>query len=290
MPNWDILIIGGGAAGLSAAATAAAAGQSCLLIDRMGGGGELMNLGALHGLDEDLTGPDLMARLQEEAMTAGAELGIAEVTGLTPTPTGWRVATDDDTHTARAVILAVGLAPGTLGLGNEADFEGMGLSHCAACDGPLYVGQPVVVAGADRWAVQEAIELVSTGSQVTLITQNEPAPAADNITIIKGHITALEGANGLDAITVQPASGPARRIETQVVFLQTGRRPALGFVPGGVARDAEGRLITDPGMRTNLPALFAAGDSRAGSPRTLAAAIDDGRIAARSALPSGQAL
>jgi len=83
MPDWDIAIIGGGASGLTAAATAAANGLSTLLIDRMGGGGELMNLGPLHGLDEPLTGPDLSARLLEDTIAAGAELSVAEVTGLT---------------------------------------------------------------------------------------------------------------------------------------------------------------------------------------------------------------
>ncbi len=286
MPHWTLVIIGGGAAGLSAAAAAAAAasGQSCLLIDRMGGGGELMNLGTLHDLGEDLTGPDLMARLQEDAMTAGAELGLAEVTGLARTSTGWCIETDDETHTAAAVILATGLAPGTLGLSNEAEFEGMGLSHCAACDGPLYAGQAVVVAGADRWAVQEAVELAAATCRVTLITQNEPVPVADTVTVIAGRITALEGANGLDSITVQTGSAPAQRIETPVVFLQTGRRPAVDFAPPALARDADGRLITDGSLRTNLPGLFAAGDTRAGASRTLAAAMADGRLAAESAL------
>ena len=162
MANWDIVIIGGGATGLSAAG--AASGKT-LVIDRMGGGGELMNLGPLHDLDTGETGPDLFARLLEQATDAGAELAIAEVTGLTQTDTGWRIETDDEIHEAKAVILATGLTAGTLGLESETDFEGRGLSHCAACDGPLYVGQPVVVAGASRWAIAEARELVERSEE-----------------------------------------------------------------------------------------------------------------------------
>ena len=109
-------------------------------------------------------------------------------------------------------------------------------------------------------------------------------PAVDAITIIAGRITAIEGTNGLDAVVIQTASDPARRIETPVVFLQTGRRPALDFAPEALARDADGRLVTDGSLRTSLPGLFAAGDARAGSPRTLTAAMADGRLAAQSAL------
>ncbi len=284
MANWDVVVIGGGAAGLSAAATTASAGLSCLLLDRMGGGGELMNLGPLHDLDIATTGPELAADLLNAAITAGAELGIADVTGLGADKSGWRIATDDETHHARAVILATGLAPGTLGIGNEQDFEGQGLSHCAACDGPLYQGQPVLVAGADRWAIAEARELVAIAGEVTLVTQGEPAPTAEGFAVIQGRITALEGASGLEAALVQPAAGGAPlRLLARAVFVQTGRRPALGFVPNALARDQDGRLITDAALQCSLPGLFAAGDARAGSPRTLAAAMADGRQAAASA-------
>lgn len=284
MPDWDVVVIGGGAAGLSAAATAATSGLSCLVIDRMGGGGELMNLGSLLDLDEELTGPDLAGRLLEEATTAGTELGVAEVSGLAPEGTGWRVATDDETHTARSVILAIGLAPGTLGLDGEDTYEGRGLSHCAACDGPLFRGEPVVVAGADRWAQLEAHELAATASQVTLVTQGAPEPAIEGVTVIQGRITALEGASGLDSVLVQPdAGGAPQSLPTSVVFIQTGRRPALGFAPDGLARDPDGRLVTDAALQCSLPRLFAAGDARSGAPRTLAAAMAEGRRAAGSA-------
>ena len=56
-------------------------------------------------------------------------------------------------------MVATGLNKGKLGLPNEADFEGRGVSHCASCDGPLFAGLPVVVAGAAGWAGMEAREL-----------------------------------------------------------------------------------------------------------------------------------
>jgi thioredoxin reductase (NADPH) len=258
LAQWDIVIIGGGATGLSAAA--AALGK-VLVIDRMGGGGELMNLGVLHDLDTDETGPDLFARLLGEATEAGAELAIAEVTGIARTATGWRIATDDETHEANAVILATGLTQGTLGLDNEADFEGMGLSHCAACDGPLYVGQPVVVVGAGRWAIAEARELAETASHVTLITQGEQAPILEGITVIEGRITGVEGSPGLDAIQIDVAP---HRVQTAVVFVQTGRHPARGILPA-----------------IDHPTLIDAGTAE-----TLAEAMDNGR---RAVAPLGKA-
>jgi thioredoxin reductase (NADPH) len=260
----------------------------------MGAGGELMNLGPLHDLEEDLAGPDLAGRLLEQVVTAGAELAIAEVTSLRRNDGLWHVGTTEDAHTARAVILAVGLQPGTLGLAQEAEYEGRGLSHCAACDGPLYAGRPVVVVGSDRWARQEAADLLTSASRVTLITQGGTDDAAgralggaiDRATVLDGRIVAMDGTPGLTAVTVRLASGEAVTIATEVVFIQTGRRPGLGFAPDALARDDDGRLVADDGGCASLPHLFAAGDARAGSPRTLAAAMRDGRGAASSACAS----
>lgn len=285
MADWDVVVIGGGPAGLAAAAAAAGAGLSCLVIDRMGGGGELMNLGPLREFDEMPTGPDLAALLLEQTVSAGAELAIGEVTGLTPEGIRWRVSSEQESHNARAVILAIGLAPGKLGLDGEDGFEGRGLSHCAACDGPLYRGQPVVVAGSGRWARQEADDLAAAGSEVALITHDDASPAdAAAFAVIRGHIIGLEAASGLEAVLVQPSGGAAsRRLPARAVFVQTGRRPALDFAPEILTRDEQGRVVTDLALQTNLPRLFAAGDARAGAPRTLAAAMAEGRRAAEAA-------
>lgn len=284
MAQWDVVVIGGGAAGLSAATAAAGKGLSCLVIDRMGGGGELMNLGPLHDLDEAPTGPDLAARLLEEATTAGAELGIGEVAGLHRDGDLWAISTDDESHVARAVILATGLAPGTLCLDNESAYEGQGLSHCAACDGPLYRGQTVVVAGSDRWARQEAADLADIASQVMLVTHGGGAAPRSGVTVVPGRITGLEGSPALAAVVVaRDDGGSPLRLDTPVLFVQTGRRPALDFAPRELARDQDGRIATDAAMLTNLPTLFAAGDVRAGSRRTLPAAMADGQQAAAAA-------
>lgn len=280
MPTQDLIVIGGGAAGLTAATAAATAGLTTTVIDRMGGGGELMNLGPLHDHTPEETGPDLAGRLLEAAVTAGAELSVTEVTALTPTPDGWHVATDDGPLTARAIILAAGLAHGTLGLTNEQDFEGMGLSHCAACDGPLFQNQPVIVAGADRWAQQEAKDLAALSCQVTLVTQGADIPPIENVTIAPGFVIELTGANGLDSVVVKRDDGSTEQLPAQGVFVQTGRRGATGIAPEGLARDSHGRLETNESLETSAKNLFAAGDARAGSPQTIAAAIDDATRAA----------
>jgi thioredoxin reductase (NADPH) len=281
MADWDVVVIGGGAAGLSAAAAAAGAGRRCLLIDRMGGGGELMNLAApLHDLEEEITGPDLAGRLLEEALGAGVELAIDEVTALAPDGGAWTVTTAEDSHRAPAMILAIGLAPGTLGLPEEHDYEGRGLSHCAACDGPLYRGDPVVVVGTDRWAVQEALDLVPTAGAVALVTQGTGPLEVPGVAVIPGRVTALQGATGLEAVQVVQAGAAPKRLPARAIFIQVGRRPALDFAPADLARAPDGRIAVDGSLRCSMPGLLAVGEARGGFPSTLKAAMEDGRIAA----------
>ncbi len=263
--DWDVVVVGAGVAGLAAARAAAEAGARTCVIDRMGPGGVLMNVSELHGMPGSPNGMDHASALLDAAMAAGAELAIAEVAALTP---GFEIATDDEAHTARAVVLAVGLGNGRLGLANEDAYEGQGLSHCAACDGPLYAGARVVVAGHDRWAVQEALDLAATVEHVTLVTQGaEPHASAavlgtlPNAAIWPGQVTALAGTAGLESVSVDGTALPARAI-----FVLSGRVAPLGFV-------------ADPAT----PGLFLAGDCVPDASETVAAAAASGAAAGGAA-------
>jgi thioredoxin reductase (NADPH) len=291
---WDVAVIGAGPAGLSAAAAAGCEGLSCICFDRMGPGGLLVNLGSLHDaamLDAGLTGPDLVAQLLDAAMAAGVELAFGEVRALTR-GTDWAIEIDEGTHQARAVIIATGLTAGALGVDNEDSFEGRGLSHCAACDGPLYAGQAVAVAGADEWAVQEAIDLAATAQKVTWIDGGasaaaRPANAAAlqalaNVEVKAGRVTALAGSDGLDAVTVAGPDGPAR-VPARAIFVYTQRIPAVSLARGQLDLDDAGHIMVDSDLGATAPLAFAAGDVRAGARQRIVAAIADGERAGAAA-------
>jgi len=276
----DVVIVGAGPAGLAAAAVVAEAELDCSAIDRMGPGGQLMNLGVLVGVDgfaPDTTGPDLLAHLTDRAMSTGAELAIDDVTAIAREGSRFVIEALDARYEAAAVIVASGLTPGTTGLADEARFEGTGLSHCAHCDAPLYADLPVAVAGSDAWSVEEAIELAGYASQVTLIFESTLIAPADrlsvlkasgNVTAVEGRITALEGADALEAVQVAGTSGSGR-IPARGLFLQSGRVPALALLTSG--------LVAADGV-------FIAGDARGRTGRTIAEAIADGRRAGQDAI------
>ena len=279
-PTHDVIVIGAGPAGLTAATEAARAGLKCLCLDKLAPGGVLINLGELHEFDEIFTGTQMASLLTDDAVVAGVEIGFGEVTRLSGNGP-WIVETaEGERHTARAVVVATGLNKGRLGLPNEDEYQGQGISHCAACDGPLYAGLPVVVAGADGWAAFEAQELIGLAGTVTVIG-SPPDEKPEGITFIDGRIVGLEGNNGLQSIVVE--SGTSRNtVSASAVFVYVGQSPAAEFLPETLARDASGHIVIDEVGRTSAPAVLAAGDVRAGGRPYLSDAIADGQRAAKA--------
>jgi thioredoxin reductase (NADPH) len=281
----DVIVIGAGPAGLSAATVAARAGLKTLCLDKLAPGGALINLAELHDFEGNAHGPQIASELTDRATEAGVELGFGEVVKLTPTATpdsaggGWTIETvDGERHTGRAVVIATGLHKGTLGLAEESLYEGRGLSHCATCDGPLYAGRPVVVAGASGWAPEEAAELKALAGEVTVVAP-DAAELAEGLNKVSGRIVALQGNDdGLAAVVVE--SGGARKtIPASALFVYEGQSPAAEFAPETLARDATGHIVVDEGGRSSAPAAFAVGDVRAGARHYLADALADGQRA-----------
>jgi thioredoxin reductase (NADPH) len=218
--------------------------------------------------------------MTDDATVAGVDIGFGDATSLAGGGP-WTVETSDgEKHTAHAVVIATGLNKGKLGLPNEAEFEGRGISHCAHCDGPLYAGLPVVVAGADGWAELEAKGLVGLAGEVTVI-DGSAAESPSDVPRIAGRIVGLEGSDGLQSITVE-ANGTRKNIPASAVFVYVGQSPAAEFVPDSLARDATGHIVVDEGGRTSAATAFAAGDVRAGARHYLADAIADGQRAAQA--------
>jgi thioredoxin reductase (NADPH) len=278
--SFDVIVVGAGPAGLTAATGAARAGLKALCLDKLAPGGALINLAELHDVAGHEDGPQIASRLTDEAALAGVELGFGEVVKLSG-PDPWTVETaDGERHTGRAVVIATGLAKGSLGLANEHAYEGRGLSHCASCDGPLYAGRPVVVAGSAGWAPREAAELQTVAGDVTVVDMAaSDLPAG--VHYLVGRIVGLQGDDGLEAVVVE-TGGAQKTIPASAVFVYVGQSPAAEFLPETLARDATGHIVVDEGGRTSAATVFAVGDVRAGARHHLADAIADGHRAGQA--------
>jgi thioredoxin reductase (NADPH) len=278
--SFDVIVIGAGPAGLTAATEVARAGLRALCLDKLAPGGALINLRGLHDFETADDGPTLASRLTDDATEAGVEISFGEVVRLAGSGPWTAETAEGEHHTGRAVVIATGLGKGRLGIPGEDQYDGRGLSHCAICDGPLYAGKPVIVAGAGGWAPHEAEELKAFASEVTVV-DTRAVTLADGIRHIDGRIVALQGSDGLQSVVVE--SGGARKtVPTGAVFVYGGQSPAAEFVSDSLARDATGHIVVDEEGRASAATAFAAGDVRAGARHYLADAIADGQRAAQA--------
>ena len=294
---YDLIVIGGGPTGLTTALYGAREGLDVLVIERSALGGQAgvtERLDNFPGFPEGIGGADFADRLARQAARFGVEtLTAQEVTGLRAEAESRYVATADGAeYGARAVLVATGSRYRRLEVPGEDELIGAGIHFCATCDGPFYKGQPVAVIGGGNSAGEESLHLTKFASEVTLLVRGERLSASQivadkiaehpEITVrYNTEVAAFTGDGKLGGVVVRDrASGATEELSPAGVFVFVGLSPNSDWLPGEVARDAQGFITTTPTLETSLPGVFAAGDVRQGSTKQAASAAGEGATAA----------
>ena len=298
MQEYDVIILGGGTAGMTAAMFAARAGMRTIVVEQMGAGGQVVNAEHIEnfpGLTEGVAGIELGPLLHEQAEAAGAEVLLDMVEAVEPGADGHIVRCADAALTAPAVIVAMGSSPRMLGVKGEAELAGRGISHCASCDGPLFRGKDVAVAGGGDSAVDEAIVAAQHAAKVTLFHRGpallaqaylvERAEGTANIEIVgDSEVAEILGSGVVEGVRIKSGTGQTSDLAVSALFVYVGTQPNTGLFEGVLDLDESGHIKTDLMMRSSVPGIFAAGDIRAESVAELAASAGDGATAAVAAV------
>ena len=163
----DIIIVGGGPAGLSAAITVRQRGKSATVISNDGKNSGLYRakeIGNYPGFPK-ITGAELLRRLTEHALEAGAKIITGKVNTILPTGDTFNVGYGAEIMIAKGLVLATGVSQTSLFPG-EAELLGRGVSYCATCDGMLFRGKRICVVCLTPEAEEEAEYLESIGCDV----------------------------------------------------------------------------------------------------------------------------
>ena len=83
------------------------------------------------------------------------------------------VITTSNKYKCKALILATGSENRKLGLSNEDDLIGKGVSYCATCDGAFYKDKIVAVVGGGNTALDDALYLTDICKKVYLIHRRD---------------------------------------------------------------------------------------------------------------------
>jgi thioredoxin reductase (NADPH) len=291
--DYDLLIVGGGLAGLTAAMYGARFGLRTCLVEHMMAGGQIVNVEKIEnfpGFPQGVAGFDLGPMVQEQAEAAGAEFVMDTAVGLSVEGER-RVLRCEGTELAgRGVIIAAGSSLRALGIPGEAEFVGKGVSHCASCDAPFFIGKDVCVVGGGDSALDEAAVLAGQVGRVTVIHRG-PSFSAQQVaidrlaslsnvdTLFETEVAEVVGSDTVSSVRLRK-NGSASELPVAGVFIFVGLEPNTAFVRGVVDLDASGHVVVDAHLQTSVPGVFAAGDIRQASARQLVAAAGDGASAA----------
>ena len=286
---WDVAIIGGGPAGLSASIWLSRYLHSVLLVDS----GDPRNW-ETRGVNGFLGHPgirpaELRGLGRDEARKHGAELvdAVCDTVEQLDEETFEIVLADGARHSARRLLLAIGLKDVWPDIEGLAHVYGANAHVCPDCDGRDCSDKKVVVIGKGRKAVGMALNLTTWTREIIICTNGEPANFdlpeycqkldALNIPVIEAPITCVRH-SGTHVHALDFAGGMS--LDTDKIFLAVGQYPAddLG-AQLGCERDAGGHIIVDDAYHTSVMNCFAAGDIVPG-PQLAVAAASDGAIAA----------
>ena len=275
----NVIIIGTGCAGYTAAIYTGRANLSPLMLTGTQPGGQLTTTTEVEnfpGFPEGVMGPDLMMNMQKQAEKFGARIEYANVESVEKKDDGsFVVKTSAGEHQSRTVIIATGAAPKHLGLPNEKELIGRGLTSCATCDGAFYRDVPVAVIGGGDSACEEATFLTRFASKVYLIHRRDELRASKIMAdralanpkvepVWNSGVTEYltDEAGEMRAVTLQNlVSGEESELELKCVFVAIGHVPNSGFLGDLVDMDENGYILQNPGRTsTKTEGLFAAGD------------------------------
>ncbi|MGI6201000.1 MAG: thioredoxin-disulfide reductase [Christensenellales bacterium] len=288
----DLLIIGGGPAGLAAALYGARAGLETTVLEMAFPGGQAATTTVIEnypGFPEGVEGPDIAEKMRQQAERFGAKFVYAAVQSLSLQGEVKRAQTDQGPYEARAIILAMGATPRTLGVPGEETLRGRGVSYCATCDGAFFRGREVAVVGGGDTACEDALFLAGLCSKVHLIHRRDSLRA---VQVLQDKVLSHEkiqmhwNSRVAEVLGEKMVSGlrlqDGAELPVSGVFVAVGLTPQTALADGQLPL-AGGYIRTDEAMDTGVPGVFAAGDLREKPLRQVITAVADGAVAAVSA-------
>ena len=292
----EVAVIGGGLAGLAAACHAARLGRLVTLFEGTGMfGGLVATIDHVDGLPTPgkFSGQDLAIHMLEEARKTGVQIIETAITQLALGDRLTLIDQENKTHHPDSVIIASGSALRKLGVPNEAEFAGRGVSRCATCDGGFFRNQDVVVVGGGDAALQEALVLAKTSRRVIMVCRSklkakrdyiEKIAARENVSFIwDSEVSAILGEDGVTGVRLHNVKdGASTDIDCAGLFPFIGSMPNSEFVPAALLSPT-GQIKTGPDFATADPRVFAVGAVRAGYGGNVVQAMAEGVGAAAAA-------
>lgn len=304
MLKFDAVVIGSGPAGLNASLYLVRAGLRTALIEKNSSGGQVLSTSEIEnylGFPKGVKGWELADLFTAHVNEYDVEHIRGEVLKIETIEENGAMHVlhmqNGEQIKTRAVIIATGASSRPLGVPEEETYKGKGVSYCALCDGNFYRGLDVAIVGGGNSALEEALYLSRIVNKIYIIHRREGFRGAqiylDKIRAVPEKIKlvtscvvdSLAGEPTLKKVIVRHVeTNEKRELPVEGIFVYIGHVSNARFVPENLERNEQGFILTDQEMQTNIPGIFAAGDTRAKLCSQVCTAVGDGATAANSAI------
>ncbi len=297
---YDTIVIGGGPAGLTAGIYLSRSKMKTLILNEGTVGGQIIlthEIANYPGI-EKISGYQLANVMKNQAKSFGCTIkSNIKITGMNLTSDVKSVEINKkEIYSAGSVIFATGGRSRNLNVPGEDKFKGKGISYCATCDGDFFQDKNIIVVGGGNSALEEAVSLTKYASTVTIVHQFENFQAFEHaveeaqnnpkINFMMGSkIKEFIGENSLEKVIIENLNTlEISEMNIEGVFIFIGYQPNTESLKGIITLNDKNEIIVNENYETNIPGVFAAGDSIQKKYRQITTAVADGTIAALSAI------
>ena len=294
---YDIIIVGAGPAGMTACIYACQARKKVLLLEKSVYGGQIVIADKVKNYPgfEEISGYEYANKLYNQVKKFNPDIKFEEVLQINNNDDFKEIITSKNSYKSKTVIIATGSKNRKLGLNNEDNLIGKGISYCATCDGMFFKDKIVAIYGGGNNAIDEALYLSNIVNKLYVIYRGkefkidsvnlEKLKERKNVEfLLNSNITDIVGKNSLESIIIKNNETNKENIlNLDGLFIAIGHIPVSSMCNNLVNTDKNGYIIANEDCLTNVEGIFTAGDVRIKSVRQLTTACSDGTVAALNA-------
>ena len=276
--RYDSIIIGSGPAGLSAAINLKTYNKNFLwfgnaqMSEKVQKAEKVVNYPGM----PELTGLELAEAFVAHKESQGLVIEDKIVSSIYDMGGYYAVMAENQFYETESIVMATGVVAANQYPG-EAEFVGRGVSYCATCDGALYKGKTIAVVSTAKRFEHEVEFLADLAEKVYFFPFYKDCEIdKGNVEFIKKSIKEVKGGFRVEEISLGEES-----IQVDGVFIMRNAIAPTTLLNG--LEVADGHIVVNRQMETNLRGVYAAGDCT-GKPYQYAKAVGEGNVAAHSVI------
>lgn len=293
--DYEVIVVGSGPAGITSAIYLKRANINVCIMEKSAPGGQLNKSSTIENYPgfEKITGPELAYNFYEQILKLDIPFINEEVIKIEDKTSYKIVETNKKTYTCKGIILALGRKPRSFDNKNVSLLEGKGVSYCSLCDGPLFKNQDVSIIGGGNSALEESLYLADICKSVTIINRRDVLRGdkmlvdkvlkKDNINILYNSevVEFNKQDDFLESLLIN-TNGKLNKLDVKACFIFIGYVPATDFLSNLDILDEKGYIKTDKNLKTDIPFIYACGDTINKQVYQIVTATGEGAVSAIS--------